>query len=190
MKQYLSILSCFVSFSIYAQLNVQGEIEKSISEKSIISLHTLPVGTRDPLAPQWDSTYIFQFISENDSILSKKLEYGYDSGGRNNLLVEYHRDTVNNKWIGFNKYVFDFDEEGNELSHAFSKWNAAASQWRFTFKQEVTRNVDGKIYQDITSHWDTVSSEWIYSYKMEYEYNGNTKSQTYSTWNQESGSWV
>lgn len=149
MKLCLSILSCFVSFSIYAQINVQSEIEKSFSEKSIRSLHKLPVGTRDLFAPQWDSTYIFQFKSENDSILSKKIEYGYDSGGRYNMLTEYNRDTVNNKWIGLNKYAFDFDEEGNELSHAFSKWNAAASQWQFTFKQEVMRNEDGKIYQDI-----------------------------------------
>ena len=90
------------------------------------------------------------------------MENAYDEAGNMILLAGYDSH-VNDIWIGSNKYVFVYDETGNQIRRERYQWDSEMKDWVGDNKQVSKINKNKNIILVETFRWDIDYNNWTVS---------------------------
>lgn len=104
-------------------------------------------------------------ISKPDSIITKdkkgvnksKVEYTYNSNGKEILEVNYQWDTTTNSWKNRYKSENTYDSNGNNTLNMGYNWDVT-NTWKNSGKYEFTYNSTGKVTLHMGYQWDATTN--------------------------------
>jgi len=166
-----------------------------------------------------DSVYKYSFNSSNDSILSEKTYYTYNSGGYRTLELSYNWNKATNQWSGNYKKEYSYDSVGNISLFTQYQFVDTLNQWIGNDKYKYTydsignqtsrteswhqyngwfvANMDIYSYDSIGNKisdfiYDSGNNTWYPRRKVEYSYDsiGNIILETHSDYLWEPDQWI
>ena len=136
------------------------------------------------LATQLDYLTI---VTDNNFILTNKIEYTYDSIGNLIMSSSTAWDNTNNIWtmwysgIGYNAFAqqteYTYDSNMNLIKTIEYKWDNGINNYKFNLKKEWTYDNNGNKTMEVQYEWNNGINNWVggYNEKREWTYDSNNK---------------
>ncbi len=121
---------------------------------------------------------------EGDWNLDSKAEFIIDPTEKSSGYSVYQVDNDGN-WIGNNREISFYNENGILILHEISDWDNTKSEWVYNYKTENEFDFDNQLIAELTSRWDKTKSDWIYRTKRRFDYDSNNylKTENNYSWN-------
>lgn len=100
----------------------------------------------------------------------------YNHAGNMTYFLERHYDTATNKLADYDKQLYFYDDDQNEIGYEMYKPNrAAGTGWLASSKAEYVRNAAGKVVDQITMRGQNTSdNDWVNNTRFTYAYDQDT----------------
>jgi hypothetical protein len=122
-----------------------------------------------------------------------RIEKVNDASGNGLMYTRYYWDAVANQWIGANKFIWSWGENGKvEMYTLSTEWDTVTGQFIPGKKYEYTHDQEGNTTSITKYQWDTDSSTYLRSEKGElaYDADGNRISYIQYLWGHSTGDWI
>ena len=97
-----------------------------------------------------------------------------------------------NTWIGYNKYEYEYDSNGNMILEISYDWDSVTNNWIEYRKYKYEYDSSGNKILEARYDWDSGEGKWIGYRKYQYEYdsNGNKTLEVHYGWDSEKSNWM
>lgn len=116
-----------------------------------------------------DSILTWKF-SQDDSILSYRMAYHYDSQERLIEEITYNWESTIHVWAPYRKDQCGYDQYGNQNLYATLFYDDALAQWVGAWKQEYLYKANGQLLEFWLAGWDPDNNDWNPPVKQLYDY--------------------
>jgi hypothetical protein len=126
-------------------------------------------------------------------VQQEKLEFIYDSAGKNTQQNYYSRYDDNSQWIILGKSEHTFDDNGYLLKASSYVWNPNNNKWENESEENYTYDTYGNVASYIIfQYWNSENNGWDVGIKSEYNYDSNYNLflLSYYSWDPSNSVWI
>ena len=119
------------------------------------------------------SEFLYEWnSSENNWLLSSKIEFERDNNGNLTTAVGYRR-SFNEEWVLDNRVEYSYNEDGSLAMVTTSEWNPANSDWTLIDRMIYAYDENGNLIVTTTYDWSNLTNEWIERSRNVFTYGEN-----------------